>query len=110
MPKKKVYYDLPAFETLVSPDYFGQEGGTAYFYCGTIVRYIAERYGIETLNEIIRNPTQERMEQVLNRSVLNLYEEWKADLEDGSAKRIVPLSNEEEPPGNLSPTVLLRFP
>ncbi|BBI30962.1 hypothetical protein KCTCHS21_03610 [Cohnella abietis] len=72
------FADIPTFEQLSSPEYFDKSGHEAYFFSGTIVRYISNKYGVDALNELIKNP--EQIEQILNISLNQLYEQWSEDL------------------------------
>ncbi|WP_435923559.1 hypothetical protein [Paenibacillus sp. DYY-L-2] len=72
------FLDFPALEQFRKPSYFNQAGGAAYFYSGTLIHYIVEKYGIETLNEIIRKP--KKIEKILDTSIENLYADWESSL------------------------------
>jgi len=78
---KSLFYDIPTYEQFARLDYFDQAGGAAYFYSGTIIRYIVENYGVGALNEIIRKPEQKQLEQVLNTTIDKFYIHWKTDLQ-----------------------------
>lgn len=71
--------DIPTLEQLKSPNYFDEFGNSAYFYSGLIIKFIVEKYGIDSLNDIIRDPL--KLETILNTSIDNLYINWKANLE-----------------------------
>ncbi|REK75105.1 peptidase MA family metallohydrolase [Paenibacillus paeoniae] len=73
---KTVFYDQPTFEQFSSPNYFENAGGRAYFYSGTIIQYIIDQYGIDALNEMIRNPEQKQLERVLNTTINQLFIDW----------------------------------
>ncbi|WP_239618076.1 hypothetical protein [Cohnella mopanensis] len=75
---RSLFLDVPTLEQLEDPDYFAKAGGSAYFYSGSIIRFIVHEYGEKALNEIIKDP--EQMEQILKESTQNIYEKWKADL------------------------------
>ncbi|MFF2093032.1 peptidase MA family metallohydrolase [Paenibacillus sp. NPDC058174] len=80
LQQKRTFGSLPSLEQFAAPDYFDRAGGDAYFYSGMMVQYIIEVYGIETMNEVIRNPQQEQMERILGLSIPELYERWRTDL------------------------------
>lgn len=77
MLEKPVYYDIPTFEEFADPDYFNKARGAAYFYSGLIVKYIADHYGVETLNAIILQPEQKHVEKILNTSLEQFFAEWR---------------------------------
>jgi hypothetical protein len=79
LKNRSVYLDIPTLEQLKSPTYFEDSGGSAYFYCGMIVKFITDKYGKGTLNKILRKP--EEFESILNNSTENFYQEWKASLQ-----------------------------
>lgn len=68
----------PTLEQLGDPTYFDQFGSEAYLYSGLIVKFIVNMYGIERLNEVLRNPLE--IESILNRTLEQLYDEWVAQL------------------------------
>ncbi|MEF2965871.1 hypothetical protein V3851_08525 [Paenibacillus sp. M1] len=70
---------IPTLEQLESPDFFDEFGNSAYVYSGLIIKFIVGKYGMESLNEIIRNPLE--LETILNSTIDKLYLEWKANLE-----------------------------
>ncbi|MFC5703357.1 hypothetical protein ACFPVX_18885 [Cohnella faecalis] len=78
LQRRAVFFDLPTLEQLKSPDYFDEAGSAAYFYCGTFVQYMADTYGADALNRIVRNPKQ--IERILNNSFEKLYEQWKIQM------------------------------
>ncbi|WP_216651693.1 hypothetical protein [Paenibacillus sp. NEAU-GSW1] len=78
---RSLFLDIPTLEQLASPDYFNLEGGEAYFYSGLIIQYIVDKYGEDTLNEIIRNPEQNQFERIMQTTIDKFYEEWKGDLQ-----------------------------
>lgn len=82
MQTKTVYYDKPTFEQFVDPDYFNKAGGAAYFYSGLIIKYIVDKYGADTLNEMIRHPDQEHTEKALNTTIDKFFEAWSVDAEE----------------------------
>ncbi|RKP58001.1 hypothetical protein D7Z26_00365 [Cohnella endophytica] len=67
---------FPDFEQVASPSFFDVFNQSAYFYSGTIVKFITDKYGQESLNKVIRNP--DHFEELLNVSFQTFYEEWKA--------------------------------
>jgi len=73
------FLNIPTLEQVKSPTFFDDFGGSAYFYSGLIVKFISKEYGIHSLNEIIRKP--ENIEIILNKSIENLYLDWKASLQ-----------------------------
>ncbi|WP_042167816.1 hypothetical protein [Paenibacillus gorillae] len=77
LQQKRTFGDLPTWEQFAASDYFDQAGGDAYFYSGMLVQYIIEVYGMETMNEVIRNPKKKRIEGV---SIQELYEQWRTNL------------------------------
>ena len=56
--------------------YFEEAGGEAYYFSGLIVQFIYEIYGEEAFHEILEDP--EALESILEISIPELYEEWKA--------------------------------
>ncbi|MFF2480454.1 hypothetical protein [Paenibacillus sp. NPDC058071] len=76
MQRKTAYYDIPTLQQFADPGYFDQEGGAAYFYSGLVVKYIADTYGVDTLNEIIRQPDLEHVEQILKMSIDRFFDAW----------------------------------
>lgn len=76
MREKTFYYDIPILEQFADPDYFDKARGAAYFYSGLLVKYIADTYGVDTLNAIIRQPDQDHIEKILNTSIDRFYEAW----------------------------------
>ncbi len=76
MQAKTFYYDIPTLEQFADPEYFDKAGGAAYFYSGLMVQYIADTYGVDTLNRIIRQPDYTAVERILNQSISELYEIW----------------------------------
>lgn len=62
-------------EFLESDTYFDKAGGHAYYFSGLIVQFIYEKYGEDKFNQIIREPKE--MENILNKSIEDLYIEWK---------------------------------
>jgi len=72
--------NIPTLEQLTNPTFYDNFDGSAYFICGLIVKFITEKYGINTLNEFIRrNP--EGIEEILNISLDRFYLEWKQSLQ-----------------------------
>jgi len=72
--------NIPTLEQLTSPTFYDNFDGSAYFICGLIVKFITEKYGVNTLNEFIRrNP--EGIEEILNISLETFYSEWKQSLQ-----------------------------
>lgn len=76
---RSIFLDIPTLEQLADESYFDTAGGSAYFYSGTIIRYIVDEYGTTALNEIIRDP--EQLERIVQDSTETIYEKWKADLQ-----------------------------
>ncbi|WP_054957284.1 hypothetical protein [Paenibacillus dakarensis] len=74
--KKYVNISVPDLSDILnSQAYFDEAGGQAYYFSGLIVQFIYEKYGEAKFNKIIREP--EKMETILNRSIEDLYIEWK---------------------------------
>lgn len=72
--------NIPTLEYLTSQTFYENFDGSAYLLCGLIIKYITEKYGIDTLNEFIRrNP--EGIEEILNISLERFYLEWKQSLQ-----------------------------
>ncbi len=76
MRDKTRYYDIPTLEQFADPEYFAKARGAAYFYSGLMVKYITDTYGTDTLNEMIRQPDQEHVEQILNTPIDRFFEAW----------------------------------
>lgn len=74
----KILYVAPSFDEFTSPTYFDDNGGSAYYNSGLVVQFIVDKYGKDTLNALIRDP--ENLEQILNDSFENIYEEWISSL------------------------------
>lgn len=70
---------IPVLEQMKSPTWFDDFGSSAYFYSGLIIKFIVDEYGMESLNEIIRNPLE--FEKILGISMDDLYVEWRSSLE-----------------------------
>ncbi|MBD3922006.1 hypothetical protein H8B09_24810 [Paenibacillus sp. PR3] len=76
MQSKNRYFDIPTFEQFADPDYFDKAHGAAYFYSGLMVKYITDTFGPDTLNDIIRQPEQEHMEQLLSMPLDQFFTKW----------------------------------
>jgi hypothetical protein len=76
MQVKTFYYDIPTIEQFADPEYFDKAGGAAYFYSGLMVQYIADTYGVDALNRIIRHPDHTAVERILDQSIAELHEAW----------------------------------
>lgn len=76
LDKTHQFREIPTFEQLQSATFFDDYGSSAYFYSGLIVQFIVDEYGLDSLNELIRDPYA--LETILNTSMEQLYKQWKA--------------------------------
>ncbi|GMK37720.1 hypothetical protein PCCS19_07740 [Paenibacillus sp. CCS19] len=76
MQSKTSYFDIPTFEQFADHDYFNKAHGAAYFYSGLMVKYIVDTYGIVTLNDMIRQPEQAHIQQLLTMPIDQFFKTW----------------------------------
>ncbi|MNW44057.1 hypothetical protein D3C74_212740 [compost metagenome] len=74
--QKHHFREIPTLEQLNSPTFFDDYGSSAYFYSGLMIQFIVDEYGLESLNEIIREPLA--LETILDTTMDQLYLYWKA--------------------------------
>lgn len=81
LQSKTEFLHLPDMEQLTSPEYFEEAGNAAYFYSGTIIKFIVDKYGEDAWNEILRQP--DAIEEILKEPIEGVYEKWKSYLDNG---------------------------
>lgn len=72
---------VPELEKFMDSErYFETTGGEAYYFSGLIAKFIYEQFGDEAFHQILLDP--ESLETILGMPIEELYEQWKAYVDD----------------------------